>query len=61
MLTLARRHGAAVVVNNDAHAPRDLTDRDLRRKIALGCGMTPEEYRMADEHAWNLVSRCLSL
>lgn len=61
VLTLARRHGAALVVNNDAHAPRDLTDRDLRRKIALGCGMTPEEYRMADEHAWNLVSRCLSL
>jgi hypothetical protein len=33
----------------------------LRRKIALGCGMTPEEYRLADDHAWKLVSRCLSL
>ena len=29
--TLVRRHGAAVVVNNDTHAPRDLTDRNLRQ------------------------------
>lgn len=61
VLALARKYGAAVVVNNDAHAPGDLKNMDLRRKIALGCGMTSEEYRLADEHAWRLVSRCLSL
>lgn len=61
VLALARRHGASVVVNNDAHSPRDLVGGELRRKIALGCGMTPDEYRIADERAWSLVSRCLSL
>jgi putative hydrolase len=61
VLALARMHGAKMVVNNDAHAPRDLVSADLRRKIALGCGMTPDEYRHADGHAWDLVSRFLSL
>jgi histidinol phosphatase-like PHP family hydrolase len=60
VLNMSRRHGAKVVVNNDVHAPRDILGADLRRKIALGCGMTDEECRSADEHAWALVSRCLS-
>ena len=61
VLTLARAHGASVVINNDAHAPRDLVDEELRRKIAFGCGMTVDEYRSANGCAWALVSRCLSL
>jgi len=61
VLALARRHGAKMVVNNDAHAPRDLVGADLRSKIAFGCGMTLDEYRQADGHAWALVSRFLSL
>lgn len=61
VLTLARAHGVRVVVNNDAHEPRDLVGPDLRRRIALGCGMTDDEYRAADGNAWALVSRCLSL
>ena len=61
VLALAREHGARMVVNNDAHAPRDLVGAELRRKIALGCGMTPEEYRQADGDAWALVSRSLYL
>ena len=61
VLNLARRHGARIVVNNDAHAPRDLVCSELRRRIAQGCGMTPEEYRQADANAWALVSRSLSL
>jgi histidinol phosphatase-like PHP family hydrolase len=61
VLALARAHGAKVVVNNDAHSARDLTCAELRRKIALGCGMTPEEYRQADAEAWALVSRSLCL
>jgi len=61
VLALARAHGAKMVVNNDAHAPRDLVSAELRRKIALGCGMIPEEYRQADVDAWALVSRSLYL
>jgi len=60
VLALARAFGARFVLNNDAHEPRDLVGAELRRRIALGCGMSEEEYRAADDHAWALVSRCLS-
>lgn len=61
VLTLARRYGAGVVINNDAHVPRDLLGLDMRFKIAAGCGMTSDECRQADDRAWALVSRFLSL
>lgn len=61
VVTLARAHGARIVVNNDAHAPRDLVDPELRLKIALGAGMTKSEYQAANDAAWALVSRGLSL
>jgi len=61
VVALARKCGAKMVVNNDAHAPRDLVGAELRRRIALGSGMTDDEYRRTEEHAWALVSRSLSL
>lgn len=60
VLAMARRHGARLVINNDAHGPRDLVGAELRRKIVLGAGMTEDEYQLADMHAWALVSRSLS-
>ncbi|NLW81350.1 MAG: histidinol phosphate phosphatase domain-containing protein [Desulfovibrionales bacterium] len=60
VLAMARRHGARLVINNDAHGPRDLVGAELRRKIVLGAGMTEDEYLLADMHAWALVSRSLS-
>lgn len=61
VVAMARTYGAKVVVNNDAHAPRDVLEATLRQKIALGAGMTLDEYRAAGETAWALVSRRLSL
>ncbi len=56
---LARRLGAKLVVDNDAHAPRDLVSKELRRTIALGAGLTPEEYRQTEANAWEIVHRCM--
>nr|WP_321257393.1 histidinol phosphate phosphatase domain-containing protein [uncultured Pseudodesulfovibrio sp.] len=56
---LARKHGAKLVVNNDAHAPRDLISSDLRKTIALGAGLTLEEYRQTESNAWEIVQRCM--
>ena len=56
---LARKYGAKLVINNDAHAPRDLVDKDLRKTIALGAGLTVEEYRQAGANAWEIVQRCM--
>ncbi|NDV20181.1 histidinol phosphate phosphatase domain-containing protein [Pseudodesulfovibrio sp. JC047] len=56
---IARRHGAKLVVNNDAHAPRDLICSELRKTIALGAGLTVEEYRQTESNAWEIVQRCM--
>ncbi|QGY41062.1 histidinol phosphate phosphatase domain-containing protein [Pseudodesulfovibrio cashew] len=56
---MARKHGAKLVVNNDAHAPRDLVGATLRRTIALGAGMTVEEYRRTEANAWEIVQKCM--
>lgn len=56
---MARKHGARLVVNNDAHAPRDLVNADLRKTIALGAGLTMDEYRQTESNAWEIVQRCM--
>lgn len=56
---LARKYGAKLVINNDAHAPRDLVGKDLRKTIALGAGLTVDEYRQAEANAWEIVQRCM--
>ncbi len=55
VVQMARRHGARMVINNDAHAPGDLLKPDLVRQIALGAGMTEEEYRQAVRNAEKLA------
>jgi len=56
--TLARKYGAKLVIDNDAHAPGDLMGEELRRKLAFGAGLTAEEYRMTEANAWEIVQRC---
>ena len=52
---MARRFGAKLVINNDAHAPGDLISRDQRRRVALGAGLTQDEYLQAEANSWALV------
>lgn len=40
---LAKKYGAPLIVNSDAHSPSDLLSRDLAIKIALGAGLSREE------------------
>lgn len=56
---LARKHGAKLVINNDAHAPRDLVSAELRKTIGLGAGLTLDEYRQTEANAWEIVQRCM--
>ena len=41
---LAKRHGAKLLLNTDAHAPSDLITAELARKVALGCGLTKKDF-----------------
>jgi histidinol phosphatase-like PHP family hydrolase len=58
---VARRAGAKLVINTDAHTPRDFMDQSRARLVALGAGLTEEEAEAAlVSNAWNLVSRALA-
>jgi len=56
---LARRFGAKLVINNDAHAPEDLVGQERRKKVALGAGLTHEEYLLAEGNSRDIVSRLI--
>jgi len=55
---MARRFGAKLVIDNDAHAPGDLASAEMRQKVAFGAGLTLEEYRQTEANAWEIVQRC---
>lgn len=42
---MALRNGARLVVNADAHAPGDFLTADMARMVALGAGLSEEEYK----------------
>lgn len=44
---LARETGARLVLNSDTHAPGDLMDQAMARRVALGAGLTDEEVTAA--------------
>ncbi len=52
---LAREFGAPLVIDNDAHTVGDMVSRKMRRKIALGAGMTKGEIRKADNNSQAIV------
>ncbi|MFO7596138.1 MAG: histidinol phosphate phosphatase domain-containing protein [Desulfocurvibacter africanus] len=52
---LAREAGAMLVIDNDAHEPGDLVSREMRKKIALGAGLSLDEYRRAEENSARLA------
>jgi histidinol phosphatase-like PHP family hydrolase len=57
---VARKAGAALMVNSDAHAPSDLIDLETARRIALGAGLSPAEAEMAVQtHPATLLQRAL--
>ncbi len=54
---LALEYGAKLVINNDAHAPGDLVSAELQRKIALGAGLSEEQYLQTRKNSAELVER----
>jgi histidinol phosphatase-like PHP family hydrolase len=59
VLGAARRFGARLVINNDAHEPSDFLSREMRRAVALGAGMTDEEVRAADQTTLEIFQKSL--
>lgn len=56
---LALAAGAKLVVNTDSHAPGDLTPLETARKIALGAGLSAEQFEQCRRNAEELVVKAL--
>ena len=47
VVNIARRVGAKMVIDSDAHAPENLMSEEFARIVAAGAGMTPDEIEQA--------------
>lgn len=54
---LALAHGAKLTVNSDSHSPGDLTSLPMARRVALGAGMTEEQFEQCRRNAEELVRK----
>jgi len=57
VVALARRTGAKLVLNTDAHAPGDLVERDMAVAIAKGAGMDEKEIEIMFHNSEFLVRK----
>lgn len=57
---MALVHGAKLVVNTDSHAPSDLTPLAMARKIALGAGLSEEQFEQTRRNSEALVQKALA-
>lgn len=58
--SLAKKFGAKLVLNTDAHLPEDLVRWEDAQKIAQGAGLTSAEIRAMRENSWHLFTRAFS-
>jgi histidinol phosphatase-like PHP family hydrolase len=56
---LALARGAKLVINSDAHAPGDLVPLEMARKVALGAGLSEEQFEQCRRNSEELVARAL--
>ncbi|RUM44429.1 MAG: PHP domain-containing protein [Desulfurobacterium sp.] len=57
VVRLAKRVGAPLVINTDAHAPGDLISRSFALKVGIGAGLTVPEVEECFGNSEELVSR----
>lgn len=57
---MARRHGAPLVLNTDAHSPGDLVTREFARRVARGAGLTEAETARMFRNSEEIVQKKVS-
>lgn len=56
LVLLARKYDARLVMNTDAHRPKELFSEHLLQKVGLGAGLTEEEFERTLKNSAELVS-----
>lgn len=46
VVNMAKKYGAKLIVNSDAHSPDDLISSQISKRIAMGAGLTEREYKI---------------
>lgn len=54
---LAKKVGAKLLINSDAHGPGDLMSLDFARKVAIGAGLSEEEFKTTQLNAEELLKK----
>lgn len=54
---LARKIGAKLVINTDAHSPSDLFTKDILRKVGLGAGLSEREFKDVLQNSSELLRK----
>jgi histidinol phosphatase-like PHP family hydrolase len=57
VVQMARKLGAKLVLDNDAHSPADFVGKEMAIKIALGAGLTQSEITAMFANSQSLVQR----
>jgi putative hydrolase len=57
LAALARKYDAKLVMNTDAHRPKELFSKAMLRKVGLGAGLTEEEFKQALNNSAELVAK----
>lgn len=57
LVFLAKKYGANLVINTDAHQSRELFTLDMIKKIGLGAGLTEEELQKVLQNSEELVNK----
>jgi histidinol phosphatase-like PHP family hydrolase len=56
---MAIKHGAALVINTDAHSPSDLVTKETARNVLLAAGLREEHTEIVFENSRNIVQKAL--
>jgi putative hydrolase len=57
---LAKKTGALMVLNSDAHAPGDIWPAAHLQDLVVGAGLTGDDYHTMVKNAEQIVERCLT-
>jgi len=53
---LAKKTGAKLVINTDSHAPEDLINEKMAKKVVCGAGLTENDYDMMQKNAFLYIN-----
>lgn len=56
---LGKKHGAVLILNTDTHEPGDLIDLDFARTVALGAGLSNDDFRRMLAASESLVKKAI--